>query len=202
MPSGYTYKVNDGTMTSAKEFLLDFVKRYGMGYLLTRQGELAMPKKYSPDLAMKAVGDYHTKQLDLAIKDLQSFEKLSDKELRKRYAKYFCEKTAYNKQVAEEKSTIKTRYLNMIEKVNKWLAPSGLQEMKDSAIKALQESMDFDCCSYPDDVLTFDDWLKKEREHLVWTVNYHTEEKKKEDDRRAEMDVMLKAFYESIENLD
>ena len=64
MPTGYTYKVEDGTMTSARDFLLNYAKRYGIGYSITEQGELPMPNEYSSELAENAVSDYHTKELE------------------------------------------------------------------------------------------------------------------------------------------
>lgn len=202
MPTGYTYKVCDGTMTSAKEFLLDYVKQYGIGYFVTRQGELRMPKKYSPELAKKAVGDYHTKALKRAKEELEAFNKLSDQALKAKYDAYVAKTQNENDRRTSDNYVRTQRYLNMIDKVRKWAAPSGLEGMKSSAITHLEESKEFDCKLYLDDILTYDEWLGEERKSLVWDVNYHTQKKAKENARRVEMDTLLRAFYESLESVE
>ena len=90
----------------------------------------------------------------------------------------------------------------MINKVSKWDAPSELAEMKASAIAHLEESKEFDCKLYLDTIDTYDEWLKGQREHYVWNVNYHSEEKASEDKRRVEMDTLLKAFYQSLDKIE
>ena len=202
MPSGYTYQVEDGTMTSVKEFLLNYARGYGFGYFITRQGDYPMPKKYSPKLAEKAIGDYHTKELENAKNELESFNKLSDQELRAKYDNYVAEKLEDNKRRTENNAIKTQRYLDMINKVSKWNAPSELAQMKASAISHLEESKAYDCKLYIEDISTYDKWLESTRESLVWNVNYHSREKAEDDERKIEMDVLLKAFYESIKDLD
>lgn len=202
MPTGYTYKVEDGTMTSARDFLLNYAKRYGIGYFITKQGELPMPKEYSSELAEKAVTDYHTKELEKAKSELESFNKLSEQELKAKYDAYVAKKLEDNKRLTEENALKTQRYLDMINKVSKWDAPSELAEMKASAIAHLEESKEFDCKLHLDTIHTYDGWLKGQREHYVWNVNYHSKEKASEDKRRVEMDTLLKAFYQSLDKVE
>ena len=202
MATGYTYGIYDGTMTSAKEFLLNYAKRFGIGYFVTKQGGLPMPKKYSPKLAEEAIGDYHTEQIEKAKRDLELFNNLPDRKLKAKYNAYVSEKQKENEKRTRDNLARKQRYLDMIDKVSKWLPPSKLEEMKSSAIAHLKESEEFDCKLYLDDINTYDEWIKAERKSLVWSVNYHTEEKAKEDKRRAELDTLLKAFYKSLESIE
>ena len=202
MPTGYTYKVEDGTMASAKDFLLKYAERFGVGYFVTKQGEIPMPKEYSSELAEKAIGDYHTKELEKAKSELESFNKLSDQELKAKYDTYVAKTLEDNKRRTEENALKMQRYLDMINKVNKWKAPSELEEMKVSAIAHLEESKEFDCKLYLDKIDTYDEWLKGQREYYIWNVNYHTKEKASEDKRRIELDALLKAFYLSLDNMD
>lgn len=202
MTNGYTYKVSDGTMTSVKDFLLEFARKYGIGDLITNQGGEPMPKKYSPKLAEKAVGDYHAKELELAKKKLESFNKLSGQKLKAMYEEYVAKTVEKNKRLADENAARERRYIDMINKVSKWSSPCELEEMKNDAIKTLEESKDYDCKLYLCDICTYDEWLKSKRESLVWNVNYHTREKVKEDKRRAEFDAMLKSFYQSLESVE
>ena len=202
MPTGYTHGIYDGTMTSAKEFLLNYARRFGIGYFITKQGELSMPKKYSPELAEKAISNYYTERLEEARRALEAFNNLSENELKAKYNAYVSEKQKENEERTKDVLVRKQRYLDMIERINKWLPPFELEEMKSSAIAHLKESEEFDCKLYLDDISTYDNWIKAEREHLIWNVNYYTEEKINEDKRRIELDTLLKAFYKSLENVE
>lgn len=201
MPTGYTYGVNDGTMTSAREFLLNYARRFGIGYSIT-QGDKPMPKKYSKDLVNRSMDSYYTKELKKAEQALKAFSALTEQKLKSQYDSYVYKIREENKHRTEENITRKQRYLDMIEKVNAWDAPSGLEEMKESAITHLKESMDFDCKLYLDEVCSYDEWLKTKRETLVLDINYYTKEKQKEDEAKAELDSMLKAFYQSLDGIE
>ena len=202
MPTGYTYKVEDGTMTSARDFLIEYTKRFGIGYFVTQQGELPMPTEYSPDLAEKAISDYHTRELENAKNRFKIFNALSEQELKRKYDSYVSDKLEENKKRTEENILKIQRYLDMINKVNKWNAPSELAEMKTSAIEHLEKSKEFDCKLYLDTISTYDEWLEAQREDYAWHINYHTKKKAAEDKRRVEMDTLLKEFYQSLENLE
>lgn len=157
MPTGYTYGVQEGKITT----LEDFAKSCARAFLWqARDSE-------EKDLRKLVTGDgtldYYIKALKEAEDNLAEIESLDDAGWQHKYedkcATQLRYVTEYNKRVNEER----IRYTKMLEKVKDWTPPSNEHiELKKFMIEQLESSINFDCAdSYMDEKPEpFDSWKK------------------------------------------
>ena len=199
MPNGYTEAVKNGS-TNVRDYIIHVADRFGVGYAATMQGEKPMPKEFSDDMLDKWFTNYHEVELAKAIDAKNEFDNLSATDLKNKYSEYVKATEESNQSRKLEAEETERRYKDMIAKVEKWNCPADLKGIKDTALQFLNDSIAWDCKPFISEILSYEDWLDGWKENNEWYINYHKEEKSKEDKRKEEYLASLKEFYASLED--
>ena len=183
MPTGYTCKVQDGTITDFREFALNCAKAFGACITLRDEPSgTPIPEKF------EAHTSYHDESIQDAIVAMDEISGLSDEDCEKRAFEAFQSDVADYEKRAAEREEKRLRYKRMLAQVNGWEPPSSDHaELKSFMRKQLTESIDFDCggkdhYTYPDRE-TGKEWRDREFAAAERNVNYHTEQRDKELER-------------------
>lgn len=203
MPTGYTASVQDGTITSFKEFATQCLR--GMGVCITMRDDpwdTPIPEKFEPS-------SYEQKSLEEAKKDLSDFLSKSLQELQEMKQKEFDKTAAYNKEQLEKSYLQKQRYELMLAKVKAWNVPetSEVYNVKKFMIDQLEQSIDFDCKGNeryyaPPVEQSFGEWVEQKRKSLEQRVQSSQKYLDEEIARTNARNAFLKEFRELLENYD
>jgi hypothetical protein len=180
MPTGYTSRVADGTVTELEPFVLDLAR--GMGALITMRDEPSnapIPERFEPS-------SYNADKLVGLRAERKRLYEMTDAEAEAaavaEFAKDEAEMVSYLAKRREERS----RYEAMIAKVKAWSgAPEGVKEF---GLEQLERGMEFDCGKPGHELdywkkpvrLSGEDWRIAQLEKVSKDIEYHSVEDAKE----------------------
>lgn len=196
MPTGYTYDVGSGKISTLREFGLTCARAFGA--LISMRDEpfsAPVPKKLKPDTG------YHDNGIREAREQLKALEAMGADEIAAA-AKADADKIAasYAESDAERLAT-ENRYKAMLAQVVEWQPPAMLSDLRKFMIEQLQESIKFDCgdmSKYREKPIAAAEWLDMRRAALARDIEYHSTERAKEIARTAERNEWLAALHSSL----
>ena len=199
MATGYTSKIYEDKQQSFEEFALLCARAFGACIMQREDDSDALPEMQKPS-------DCHAYELEKAKIELTKFNELSKEDFRKDFDKYIDDQKKYNKKALKDRTSLKNRYQEMLDKVHAWNPPtedhSGL---KDFMIEQLNSSIQFDCSGdYYErsnkelEELTFDEWYFDKKDSLNKSVQYHADANKKEIDTARKRNKWIKDLYDSL----
>lgn len=194
MPTGYTYAVESGEITSLRDFALSCAR--GMGALVMMRDEPSgaeIPEKFEPST------DHHEKALQRAIGSMTEIESLSGEECESRAAaEYLDQIKRYEEQVAEIKLR-NERYEAMMSKVRRWRTQAeGIREFM---LDQLRISMTGYEPLFPKK-LSGAEWREAEKQEAMRTIAYSQKAIADEVHRTAERNNWLPALRLSLNGID
>ena len=157
MPTGYTYEVQEGKITT----LEDFAKHCGRAFLW--QARESNEKDLVKLVESETTIAYYEKQLKESTELLEKLVSLSDEEWEAKYASEEKKRVAYEDEYNKRKATELLNYTSMLEKVRDWTPPTPKhEEMKKFMIDQLEKSIEFDCQGkyWRDKPVPYDQWRK------------------------------------------
>lgn len=199
MPSGYTAKIADGTMTSLRDYALTCAR--GMGALVTMRDEpfdAPIPHRLEPDTA------YHDEALAEAHAALDRLARAASAELDAMWREDCAAIKARREEAVQRNADIRNRYRAMLDQLDLWYAdndgPVGLHRFMDSQ---LRESMDFDVSDdptryMPEPVESAAEWAQSARESAMHDIEYHAAKREAEIARTAERNAWLDQLWASL----
>lgn len=197
MPTGYTSDVQNGKISTLRDFALQCAR--GMGALITMRDEpwnAPIPKQFSPQ------NSYHDEHIDAAKKLLAELPALTAAECDARAQAEFDAAMAEHLRYAGNRSLSKTRYQEMLGKVEQWKPADGLTGLKDFMLEQLNESIRFDCSGNyrpePPKRLTGERWREQTLEKASHDLAYHSEHREQEIQRTESRNRWLKALWDSL----
>lgn len=203
MPTGLTSKIYEGEDTSLRGFALTCVKQLGYGYYASNYGESELPLDKAPDIKPS---DYHKKELEKANKELEDFMNLQKDPdaLRKKYEKYLLTLHKNDEKSTKHKEEVKENYLSVLDKVEKWDAPSEF----DSLVKLMKDQLDgcikHDCTIYDheDKKQSIEEWSESEINSIKWSIEYHKKEYESEVKHAKECNEYIHKLYEELDKIE
>lgn len=201
MPTGFTYKIADGTDTSVRHYILQCAR--GMGALATMRDDpvdAPIPTELTPDTA------YDDERIAVIEADLARLRGMTSEAARDAAAKEFADRhQAWQQRRIEDKDQYE-RYTLMIARVAQLTGlPDGLHEFM---ISQLIESRGFDC-SYPN-AAKYDPepvpcsgevWLARQLADAERRLIYYTRQRQEELDRTAKRNAWLAQLHTVLEGL-
>jgi hypothetical protein len=194
MPTGYTANIGKGI--SFQNFVLNCARAFGA--LVTMRDDPAdaeIPDSFEPS-------DYHIKEIEKANIILAELEKMTIAEAQSRAEKDFAEELRSYQVRIEEYSALRQKYVDMLQKVNVWNPPTADHNgLKDFMVQQIESSINFDCSTAhltKPKMLTPQEWISKQTENALWSLNYHREEYQKEKERCAGRTAWVRAIKESL----
>lgn len=197
MPTGYTHAVQDGKITTLREFAMTCAR--GMGALILMRddpNDAPIPQRFEPNT------EYHDKALTKAAVQLAELPSLAADECDKRAAAEFEAAMTSHTDYAIKKAQSKTRYEEMVSRVERWKVGEELTGLKDFMLEQLRTSLSHDCSgSYRPDApvrLTGEEWRKDALAAASRDFAYHTTERAKEIARAESRNHWLDEFWKSL----
>lgn len=141
MPTGYTAHIEDGKITSPKQFLHSCLLAFGVCYKINESVDI-LEEDYEPHLraAFDKSIDYHLTRLNAARDQLAAFNQLTEDELYEMYRQETDKKYAsYMKYYADALRKNET-YDKFLDKIKEWKPSADFQEIKDFAIEQIDIS--------------------------------------------------------------
>lgn len=181
MPTGYTYGIIDGTITSFPQFAKQCIRAFGAAIHMRDDDGKEEYRERVPS-------DHHKKELKRAKNDLKNAQKLPDDLLVKAKIKELEVTRIRKRKYLEESIINEQRLTKMLNEVRSWTPPTTEHEgIKKFMIEQLESTIDFDCNSrdYNNDIVKIDSEISNAnaieiRAELIkkaqWDVDYHTKE--------------------------
>jgi hypothetical protein len=143
MPTGYTWSIKEGKVTSLKQFAMECARAFGACAELRDDMTALIPEEFKPS-------DYHSKELAKARRDLTKAKAMTLEEAEAQSMRDYQHGLEEDRKYKEDKVETKKSYQAMIAQVKEWKPPTkehvGLKEFM---LQQLNDSIEHDCIHYP-----------------------------------------------------
>lgn len=178
MPTGYTADLKDGKEISFRDFVLQCSRAFGATVLQRDEPHDVKPRLREIDLKR------HEAAIQEANERLMASIRMSVEEAELgAMAQHLRDVEYWEKSVAETK-VVRERYEGMLAQVKDWVPPTGEHlKLKAFMIDQLEESIKFDCQSYPQSkpepvsgAEYRDQLIKRAQSSVVYNTKYRDDE--------------------------
>ena len=203
MPTGLTSRIYEGEDTSLRGFALTCVRQLGYGYYASEYGENALPLDKAPDIKPS---NYHKEEFEKANNKLEDFMNLQKDPdaLRKKYEEHLKQINEDKEKSRKHKEEIKENYLSVLDKVEKWDAPSEFNSLVQLMKNQLEDCIKHDCTTYDYDnkELSIEEWAESEISSIKWEIEYHKKEYEAEVKHAKECNEYIHKLYEELDKIE
>lgn len=190
MPTGYTYKVADGDVTTLRDFALECIKAFLIEYR-DQPSDTPILVNAEPDTY------YYDRVQEGKARD-EALANPDSEELKAEYAEYLAA-TDWRETYNEEKIVKRQRYSLMIEKTKQWAGP---QQVKDFMLSQLRESLQFDCGDGKPEVIpakmSFEEWYAEEIRTNNRELVYYQEQHEANVAKTQKRNAFVQEFLDSL----
>jgi len=194
MPTGYTAMLIEEREITFEDFALKCARAFGA---LVEMRDESLDAKIPEEFK---VSEYHTVELNKAIKKLNEFKTFSPDDYTKKAKEKFEQDIADYERRFEKNKLTRQRYSDMLIKVKDWKEPSAdHEELKKFMIEQIESSIKFDVYD-PDKpvIMTGEEWVNKELSSITWNIEYHTKKHQEEVERVASRNRWVKQLRDSL----
>lgn len=197
MPTGYTADVQDGKITTLREFALACSRAFG-ALIIMRDNPMdaPIPRQLVPDTR------YYDERLAEARKVLDEVPTLSADECEARAKAEFDAAMASHMKYETNRAIARQRYKEMLSRVEHWSVPEEIDGLKKFMIEQLNESIRFDCSEdykpAPPKRLTGERWREQALEKASRDWAYQSVEREKEIERTKGRNQWLDSLWRSL----
>ena len=208
METGYTAYIQDGAITTGKDFLKLCLRNFGIGINM-RDEPLSkpVPTHFEPDPLYK-------KYYDKAVEDRDNFKKMSFEQVKQQLVEEQKKdvesiKESIDKYIAEDKKYIKVR-----KEIENWNPPTSEHEdLKKFALHQIDISLNTDKIEYYNEKLNLKLDISDIKDEAVYThinnMNKFYEQNvertyknwQREIKRAADKNIWMKQFLDSVDNI-
>lgn len=208
MTTGYTAYIQDGYITTGKDFLKLCLRNFGIGIDM-RDEPLSkpVPTHFEPD-------PYYKKYYDKAVEDRDNFKKLTFEQVKQQLIEKQKKdvesiKESIDKYIAEDKKYIKVR-----KEIENWNPPTSEHEdLKKFALDQIDRSLNTDVIKYCNEKLNLQLDISDINDEVVYThintMNEIYEQNvertyknwQREIKRAADKNMWMKQFLDSVDNI-
>lgn len=197
MPTGYTYGVQNGEVTELKDYILQCARNFGACVHMRGEDFNSKPK-------LREVDNYYLRKLEEANKKLEEYKLKSDEDFYQEMIQLYKKRNKEKQDYAKEKEICKQRYLDMLEKVKNWKAPTKDHiNLRKFAIEQLESSIDFDCSHSeylePTPIPTLDEYKQWELNGIIKDINYYSKAYQDEIENTNKANKWITDLYYSLE---
>lgn len=206
MPTGYTAFIEDGNITTGKEFLLLCSRAFGIAMEIRDEPlSVPTPTTFEPD-------GYYKNRYENAVKRLEAERNISFKAAKRRMRSDYDKRVEDAKRIIANMTAINERYAKVRGQVSGWIPPTENHEgIKKFALEQIDMCVNSDkMFAYYQEIIDtpFNDSDEAVREYIAKYIEYlesDVERVKKsyneEVERANEKTQFMKEFIESLENL-
>lgn len=205
MPSGYTADVQSGEVTELKDFALRCARAFGACIMQRDDNPKELPKEQEPF-------PYYQERIKETEFEIRHISRMTDDEILEHEKSVILKEIKQLEESIENDSLYNVRYNNMLEKVEKWIPPTGdHQNLKNFMVQQLKNSIQWD---------TAKEWHVEHLEREKWKLEnldtpenirkawisdlekdlkYYQEKWDEEQQRVAERNEWIVELYKSLE---
>lgn len=198
MPTGYTCYIEDGNITTAKDFIMLCTRAFG-ALISMRDEPLSSPIPQQ----IKADTKYADKMIQYYKDDLAKYESLSPSKIHEMNRAEYESREASRRKSLDEKLNIKKLYKQILSDVKAWVPPTdGHIELKNFAINQIE------MCIPTEHELSFytkreaeipdDEWIVEKIKMCRENITYYENYKKKEIEHAESCNNWLNAVRDSF----
>lgn len=200
MPNGYTAPIHEGEDISFREFILRCARGFGFA-VMQRDEPMDAPLKteFEPNTT------YHDEKLAAAWKTLEAVDALTDEELSQQAQQEYDGQLRMHEEATQKNEAERERYDAMIAKVEAWIVPDELSEMKATILGWLNESKSWDTDRVypeaPERVLSAAELRERRRESALSDIAYHAKNRDEEIQRTTERNRYAQLLLASLDGV-
>lgn len=199
MPSCYTALVQDGKITEAKDFILNCSRQFG-ALMHMREDNMDAEIEY------RKVSDYHLERLESVKQQYEDLKKVTDEEIQENIDMNYYKRLEEKREGLKRFNEGRQRYLDMLEKVEKWTPPTNEHvKLKEYCIEQLKSSLDFD---YSDSLKeyyttkpekeTVEEYKQFQLESYLKDIEYHSKHYREEVENVKEINKWIEDLISSF----
>lgn len=195
MPTAYTAGIEDGTIKTAKEFLMLCAREFSacasmFGEPLSKQ----IPEKFEPDYK------WYAEQLEKERKLLERFREMSLDEVRAYREEKMAKEISHAKQAKERAESIISKYKDLLIQVVAWNPPTPEHNrLKEFAIGQITMCLpDLSIYTVKPNSATDEQWLKDNIESCKESIAIYEEKIEAEIERAKSRTAWVKALRDSF----
>lgn len=200
MPTGYTANVQDGKITTFKEFAHECSRAFGAHILMRDNPSDPLPKKYE-------IADCFITALEEAKKAHAQFMAMSGVQWRTLMDEETAQNIKYHTEAIAKRDIERQRYEIMLAKAKSWAAPTKEHvKFREFMIEQLTTSIDFDCHSdYHEKALeklkapSYVEWCLEKEKQLKRNLDYAEKSLQEEIERTNKRNDWIAALEESLQ---
>lgn len=199
MPTGYTHKVQNGTVTDFDEFATNCARAFG-ACIMQRDDPADAPIK------LEEPSEHYERSLKDARESLEELRGLTEEEVNTRFKKYVLDQRVQAHQGNQKKKVEKERYEAMLEQVREWTPPTmDHQTFKAFMTDQLIDSIKWDCdTTFYDNIeeevetLTVKEWYDIQIASAERSIEYNAKSQQEEITRVNDRNNWKLALFKSI----
>lgn len=206
MPTGYTAFIEDGEITTGKEFLLLCSRAFGVAVDIKEEPlNIPTPMKFEPNT-------YHKERLDEALKELNKIVDMTFEDAYEEMKMAFDSEKQRNLENARKSIRKNETYDRIRKEVENWNPPTSEHVgIKDFALEQIDKSKDSQ--RYIDEYLEWenkkfdgskkavDEYIREKLRSCNWNIDYHSKSWDEEVRRATDKTKFMKEFVLSLENM-
>lgn len=196
MPTGYTAFIEDGKITTAKDFLMLCARAFDATVEM-REEPLSkpIPEKLEPS-------DYHTKSLESARKRLEQLRVMTEDEIGAEIESEHTRRVEEKRKSQEKNRELKSRYMEILRDVTSWTPPTSEHEgLKKFAVEQIEMCLPETSWGMSESLPekeTPAQWTERNLASCLRDIEYHEKEERKEAERCDKRNKWLRDLRESL----
>lgn len=198
MPTGYTAYIEDGDITTGRDFILLCTRAFGIAMDI-REEPLTVPTPtvFEPDVK------YHTDCLSKAIAEKARLTEFSKEEWHKECVKDREKRIKDAKKHYEDDLELDKKYLKIKHEVEEWNAPDNCKEIKKFALEQIKISRpdlshDHEWMALAEQEIDEDEFFDVHMKSIERDITYHQERIAEETKRANEKTQFMKELCDSL----
>lgn len=194
MPTGYTAFIEDGTITTGKDFLMLCARNFGATIeMMDEPLSTPIPKEFKPD-------NMYEKWLEEDLKELAELRRATEKEIQKAIDEHHEKAVKENREHQERQRELKHKYMDILEAVKAWEPPTeGHIGLKNFAIEQIEVCIpDTSKKIYSEEKPSVTEWLEINLAYCLQSIERHKKMAKEEAEKCDKMNKWLKELRESL----
>jgi hypothetical protein len=193
MPTGYTAPIEDGSITTLREYALRCVRAFGVCVDMRDDPMGALPP------ARVEPHTYHRDALAIAEADLENLLQMTPEQQEVAAYNAYTKALERHQQYRADEALRKSRYEHMAAAVSSWEVPGTLSGLRDFMLSQIHDSTRYAGYDSPEPVRALGpEWWDGECARLVREIEYHrtgwAEERQRTSDKNAYLDLFWAAL--------
>ena len=199
MPTGYTAFIEDGKITTAKDFIMLCTRNFGATVEMRGKPlDTPIPEEFTGST-------FYAEHLEAERKRLAELRAMTHDEAQKKADAEYQENIKYRAEAKQKAEALLGRYTAMQEEIRRWKPPTpeheGLKEFAIEQIEISKPYMEWYSPEHDPKKLTGEEWLEAQIENCMDSIRRSKEMAQKEADCTASRNKWVKELRESLKNM-